>query len=287
MAKKSQTTGQPKTRKSVESGAKSAKGRKSKREYKSRAEREQQLQRRIIIATIVISVVLVVGLVGVVVYDRFIVPNMAVATVNGQSITVAQFQERFRLERTLVNQQLSGIVNQLRNYGMDDQTILQQLQNTPPYSTWLNEVNFPDQLGQRVLDDMVNDLVIEQEAQAQGITVSDQQIETAKEDYFGYSPTATALAARDLTPTETVEPTMTPTPFVSPTPSPTPTLTPTPTVNPEATVEATAEVTVEPTQVLPTLPPTATLTGDQLHLSRKTTRTRPAAIWISSLPMRM
>jgi parvulin-like peptidyl-prolyl isomerase len=92
-----------------------------------------------------------------------------------------------------------------------------------------------------------------------GITVSQEDIDSAKQDYFGFDP-----ATAGQPPTPTITPTITPTPFVSPTPSPIPSATPTA----EATAEVTAEATsdVEPTASwtpLPTFTPTATLTADE------------------------
>ena len=84
----------------------------------------------------------------------------------------------------------------------------------------------PDQLGLRVLNDMIDDRLLELEASERNVSVDDDALRQAVEEYFGFDPTAVALIG--VEPTETPEPTITPSPFVSPTPSATPEPTATP-----------------------------------------------------------
>jgi parvulin-like peptidyl-prolyl isomerase len=267
MSKRSQTSGLPKRRSkpSTEAESGAGKGRLS-REYRSRAQREAELQRRVVIGVAAAVVLSGVILAIFIIKDLLIDPSQVVASVNGQNITVAEFQQRVRLERFLVSQQLSGIIDLYRNFGMTDEQINQQLLSQPPYSDWMSELQIPDQLGNRVVNDLVEDAIVRQEAAALGIIVSQEDIDAAKQDYFGFDP-----ATAGLPPTPTLTPTITPTPFVSPTPSPEPSATPTS----EATAEVTAEVTsdVEPTATwtpVPTFTPTATLTVDELRTQYET-----------------
>jgi parvulin-like peptidyl-prolyl isomerase len=261
MSKRSQTSGLPKSKSkpTTETESRTGKGKLS-REYRSRAQREAQLQRRVVLGVTAAVVVSVVVLAIFLVKDLLIDPNQIVASVDGQNITVAEFQQRVRLERFLLSQQLSGVIDLYRNFGMTDEQINQQLLSQPPYSDWMSELQIPDQLGNRVVNDLVEDAIVRQKAAELGITVSQEDIDAAKQDYFGFDP-----ATAGLPPTPTLTPTITPTPFVSPTPSPIPSATPTTEVTPEVTAEATAEV--EPTATwtpLPTFTPTATLTADEL-----------------------
>jgi hypothetical protein len=160
----------------------------------------------------------------------------------------------------LRQQQLSGMYQMYQSFGMTDEQINQQLLSQPPYSEWMTELQIPDQLGNRVVNDMVEDEIVRQKAAELGITITQEDIDAAKQEYFQFDP-----ATAGLPPTPTLTPTITPTPFVSPTPSPVPTTTPTPEITEEATVEATPEV--EPTATwtpLPTGTPTPTLTADEL-----------------------
>lgn len=248
MAKRRQTTGLPKQQSPTPPTQQEL-----KRERKSRAEREADIQRRVLIGTGVTVAIVVLILVAAVVIELFITPNQVVASVNGENITVAQFQERVRLERALLNLQINNYVSNIQALGLDPN----QFAGEEPLRTWLAQVQIPDQLGNSVIQRMVSDTLIRQQAQQLGISVSQEQIDSRIEDFLGFDPDALSEAEA----TETVEPTVTPTPFVSPTPS----ATPLPTSTPEPTEEATAEATDAP-EATPTytlVPPTPTQTAEE------------------------
>jgi peptidyl-prolyl cis-trans isomerase D len=248
-----QTTGQPKPKRAAAEAAEQA-----KRTQKSRHEREAEIQRYIVFGTIgVVAVVGVILLIAIII-DLLIEPNQTVATVNETNISVAQFENRVRLERALLNSQINNYILLLQSVGQDPNQYVQQ----EPLSGWLSQIQIPDQLGNRVLNDMITDTLVRQQAAERGITVSDEDIDREIGQVLGYDPDTAGLV-----PTPTNTPTITPTPFVSPTPSPTPA----PTNTPEATEESTAEATAEaaagtPTATWtpqPTPTATATLTADE------------------------
>ncbi len=258
MTKRSQTTGLPKETPRKPAGSDPA-GKQTAarttaerrpaggltREYRSRLEREQQVQRWLVRGTLITAAVIAVILIIAIVLDQVIRPNQVVASVGSDNITVADFQRRVRLERTLRIQQLTNAVTTYQSMGLDPNQLLQQ----EPYGTWFSDLRIPDQLGLTVVNELVDEQLIRQEAQARNLSASPEEIQTRIQEFFGYDP-----AALTTTPTATVTPTITPTPFVSPTPSPTPTITPTP----EVTAEATATVTP-----FPTIPPEPTLDATQ------------------------
>ena len=249
MSKRAQTTGAPKRRRRRRQDAaaegESAAQSRADSTFTSRAEREEQLQKWVIrgVAAVVGILLLLVAIAFA--FEQLIIPNQMVASVHGQGISVREFQQEYLLERNRLLLQL----NQVQNAGFD----LQQLGQQEPYATWLNEVNVPDQLGLRVLNDMVDNRLLAQEAASRNVSVDATAVRQAVERYFGYDPTEVALIGVEAT--ETPEPTVTPTPYVSPTPSPTAP----PTATPDAT-EATASadeaaeptVTPQPTVVEPT-----------------------------------
>ncbi len=255
MSKKSQTTGAPRRRRRrrqapATDGAENIIQSTDESSYKSRAEREEELQKWVIRGVIAVVGILILLVAIAFAFEQLIIPNQVVATVDGKGISVREFRQEYLLERNRLQLQL----NQLQNSGIDMQQFAQQ----EPYSTWINEVNVPDQLGLRVLNDMIDDRLLELEASARNVSVDDDALRQAVEEYFGFDPTAVALIG--VEPTEKPEPTITATPFVSPTPSATPE--PTATPDPEATAETeTAEedvepdVTPQPTVVEPTLSP--------------------------------
>lgn len=255
MTKRSQTTGLPKesSKKVAAETAVSEAGAKQKslqREYESRHEREERIQRWVIRVAIVAVVAIVALLAIAVILDQIVVPNQAVASVEGRTISVGDFQRRVRIERYLRNQGLRNAILQLQNFGItDSQQIMQQLQSTEPYSSWVGELQVPDQMGISVVNQLVDEQVVRNYAARNNITVSEADVDKQINQYFGFDPEALiATAEATAEATATVEPSPTPTPYVSPTPSPTPTVTPTPELTPTATYTP-----------LPTLPPAPTL----------------------------
>lgn len=224
--------------------------------------------------------ILVLAIAAYLVYEFLWIPQQTVVTVNGERITVAQFRERVEFERGIVIQQYSTLYSQIQQqasmFGVDVETYLQQDTATrTQLETLQREATFPDALGQRVLDEIVDETLIQQEFNARGLSLNDEQV-----NYARLQMNATEFALLGSVPTETVTPTVTPTPLVSPTPSPTPlptntpTVTPSPTVNPEqtaeATAEATSEVTAEATE-LATLPPSPTPSREDMINDREET----------------
>jgi len=242
---------------------------------RTRAEREEALNRLIIRSIIAISAVFVIVFAILIINDQLIVPNQTVAIVNGENITVREFRERVRFERALVSQQMNSRIaaaqQQATQFGVD---VNQLLQNDQQFLGLQREFSVPDLLGQRVINEMVNDKLIEQEAQSRNITVDANLIEGEINDFFGFDPTQVALVGTPATATPTA--TITATPLVSPTPAPTafPTATAvpveeTPEATPEAESTADAESTAEATEdalaQAPTLAPSPTPSQDDLR----------------------
>lgn len=238
-----------------------------KREYASRKEQEADIQRLIILVTIVVAVLVAVILVAAFAIDQFVVPNQVVATIDGQNVTVGDFQRRVRFERVIRNERINQEIANLVGAGLDPNLLAQQ----EPYSTWLRELQVPEQLGSRVVDEIVEERLVRAEAAERGISVSEADIDQQINEFFGYDPEQLALIGAE--PTATPEPTITPTPFVSPTPSPEPTATPTLEATAESTAEATAEATSEiaPT-AFPTIPAAPTIDATEITTLFNSTR---------------
>src|SRR5688572_13449205 len=182
-----------------------------------------------------------------------------VAKVNGVTVTTGEWQERVRFQRS----QMLNMYNQYMTYqqfGMDVTQQLQQIQGT---------LAAPEILGQQVLDQMSDEILIRQEAEKRGISVSKEEVDTYFKETFGFVPDGTATPT--ITPTEFAFPTLSSeqlTIFPS-TPTEASTSTATPTGTPDAATTPTATATTAPptpTAVpeLPTASPTAyTLEGFQ------------------------
>ncbi len=251
----------------------------------ARLERERRQSRLILYAFIGILVV-VLGLIGYGYLDlNYLQAKRPVAKVGDVKITSAQWEARVRLQR----QQLLVQYSQMQYYqafGLDVTSQIDQITSS---------LDDSQTLGQNVLDTMVNEEIIRQEAAKRGITVSQEEVDHMIQDVYQYFPNGTPTPT--VTPTEVTMPTIpaeafklvtiTPTPSATPaatgtpgptetpaastptegTPSDTPTEggaatgTPAPTDTPTAAPTATLEPTGTPTATLgPTETPTPTAT---------------------------
>ena len=251
-----QTTGLPRKRVTPAAAEKSGS------EYVSRAERETRLQRWVLIGTGVTIALVVLILVGATVLELLVTPNSAAARVAGETITIAQFQERARLERAILNTRINNYISLLSASGLD----ANQFTGQEPLRGWLAQVQNSDQLGTAVIDLMIEDVLVRQAAGQRGLSVDQAQIDAQIEEFLGLQPPSQEPAVADE-PRPTLVPAATRTPFVSPTPRPQPTATlaPTVTLTPDAPQPtATLSVTVDATPLYTPVPPTATPTFDEV-----------------------
>jgi len=173
-----------------------------------------------------------------------------VAEVNGEKITTKQFQAHVTLQR---NQLLSQYVEYLQYqqvFGMDTSAQLQQIESS---------LNTPTIVGQQVMDDLIRNVLIRQEAQKRGISVSAEEIEAFKKTQFLFFPDGTPTPTITPTQVDVTYPTLSAEQLALVTVTPVPTKGPTSTALPTATVEP--AFTPEPTStVAPTPLPSATPT---------------------------
>ncbi|MEJ5313569.1 MULTISPECIES: peptidylprolyl isomerase [Anaerolinea] len=225
----------------------------SNRKHLARIEREK-MQRRYLLLGTAIVLIAVVGLIVYGILEQTVLQqNRAVAQVGQEKITVKEFQTEAKFWRYLQVQQYNNLASNpilVQFYG----SYLQELENS---------LADPQIIGKQVLDAMIEDALVAQEAARRGITVSEEEIDKEMQEAFGFfingtpTPTVTAtpfatatLTTQQLTwlpPTDTPEPTATPEP-ATPTPEVTPTPEPSATPTPEGpTPTATASPTPLPT----------------------------------------
>ncbi len=225
-----------------------------KYQYFNRRVQAQQRLLHIIIGSIV-GIVLLLLLAGLV-WQYVLLPDRAVARVNGEPITLHEFQVRVRIERMTLINQVNYYLTFFQIFGDQPEMLNQFL---TPLQSILSRLQDTETLGQQVLDAMVDERLIVQEAQRRGIQVTEAEVDKAIQEAFGYYAAGT------------------PTPAPSPTPWPTSTLSPTqqallgpsPTPSPTATLAATATPTTEaePT-ASPTPKPTATPFTEEAYRQR-------------------
>ncbi|NTW13129.1 MAG: hypothetical protein HGA30_07450, partial [Anaerolineales bacterium] len=126
------------------------------RKHVARLERERR-QVTIVRTVAIIMIGVVIALIGYGYLDaNYLQLQKPVAEVNGEKLTIKDFQERVQLQRVnLVNMYQQYQFYQ-QNFGMDT---TQQIQEIEFY------LNSPESLGQLVIDQMVSEALIRQEAE--------------------------------------------------------------------------------------------------------------------------
>src|SRR5712691_9542801 len=170
------------------------------RRYRSRAERNAAYNRLTLITAGIIGGIILLILAGALLLELVITPNQPVAVVGGQSISTHDFQRRVVFERWRQGSFLANMVNQFGQYGQQMLT-----GQGSPYANLYQQLSQPALMGQQVLDQMTNDLLIKQYADANNIKANDTDIQKRVDEFFGYQAVPT-------TPTATITPSITPTP---------------------------------------------------------------------------
>ena len=225
------------------------------RKHVARKEREEKQIKTALIATgVVIGLALL--LLAYVLVDSYIFqPNKVVARVGDAEIKAGDFESnvtysRLNMLSTANNyayyaQLFGDSGSQFKSAGIE---LVAQLNNT-------------ELMGENVLNQMIDDQLIREEAAKRGITVSDDEIQEALQASFAFYPMGTKTPT--ITPTIVNTPTWSSEQFALINPTETATPEPTSTATPEGwepTAEATAivETEVVPEESTPTTEPTAT-----------------------------
>lgn len=195
-------------------------------------------QDRIIRISALVIILVVIGIVGYgILASTVLLPYRTVVSVNGEKVNVTQFQQEVKLQRIQA-------INQYIQYLQFAQMLgVQNPAQDPNFSGILQKqaelLNSTDKMGQQVLDLLIDDLLVRQEAKKRGITVSADEVEKALQESTSYFPNGTPTPAP--TATTAVMPTLNPTQLAL--------VTLTPTTGPAATatLDANATPTLEPT----------------------------------------
>jgi parvulin-like peptidyl-prolyl isomerase len=224
------------------------------KKHLARQERERRQTRLISgVAIGIVAIVILLIAYGLLNNTLFLYLRRAV-TVNGESLTMQEFQARVRVARQGLINQYMQYTELAQAYGIDPTT-------DPQLSQALNQItsnlDSPSGLGGQVMDDMINDLIIRQYAKTHGIVVTEADIEDAIHGGLGYYPSGTPTPT--LTPAELIYPTLNATQLALVSPTPTATLTLTPTFAPSSTPLPTPTPNMTSTATgVPTPLPTAT-----------------------------
>jgi hypothetical protein len=142
--------------------------------------------------------------------ENVFILNEPVANINGETISTREFQNRVRLARLTLNQQIA------RAQALGDS------QSAEQYAQQLAD---PKGLGAQVLNEMRDEILLKQGAAEFGVSVAPDEVQVFLEEDLGYlrnPPTPAPTRTPAPTPTVTEPITQTPTPTITPFPTATP-----------------------------------------------------------------
>jgi parvulin-like peptidyl-prolyl isomerase len=223
------------------------------KKHVARLERERR--QVMIIRIIAIGLItFVVGLIGYGYLDlNYLQLKKSVAVVNGDKASVTQWQEYVQLQRINLANTLQQYQFYQQNFGMDTSQQQQQV---------LSSLKLPEVLGQQVVDQLIDDMLIRQEAKKLGITVSADEVEKSIQESYQFFPDGTLTPT--VTPTTFMYPTLTSKQLTLYPSTATPTQVLTSTPEATATPDLSSTATATPTEALPTptfVPEAATATA--------------------------
>jgi peptidyl-prolyl cis-trans isomerase D len=152
-----------------------------------------------------------------------------VAEVNGEKISTQEFKARVVMQRNQLLNQYMQYQQYQQSFGFDMSSQIQQIQSS---------LDAPTDIGQQVLDALINEALIRQEADRRGITVSPDEVEKFTREQFGYFPDGTPVPTATPTEVTVTYPTLSPEQLALVTVTPVPTEGPTATQPPTATTPA-------------------------------------------------
>ena len=151
-----------------------------------RVQREKRLNKAVLYSTIgVVGVVLGSLIVGLVL-TNFVWPQQAIAVIGDTEISTRDYQKRVRYERL----QLVGQYNQ-------NAQILNLLgggANSEQFQNVMQQIQFqlqPGIISRTVIEGMIDEVIIEQEAADRNIEVSGEEVDELLQSLFGYFPDGT------------------------------------------------------------------------------------------------
>lgn len=223
------------------------------KKHLARLEREKRQARYILLGTILVVIAVIVLIGYGVVNEKVLKPRRSIAVVGTDKISISDFQEYARFMRQQYISQYYQTYELSQIFGSDENSKAyfdNSLQNIA------NQLE-PSVLGQSVLNSLIEDKLIRQEASRRGITVATEELNKDVERYFNYYPNGTPTPTTTATPwaTSTLSPlqlTLVP-PIATPTASPTPTMT---------VLTATSTQVLTPTQTSTPLPTATPYTAD-------------------------
>lgn len=144
------------------------------KKHLARKEKEHR-QTRIILAVTIAVLVVIVGLIVYGLIDSYLIkPNRPIANVGKEVITVGEFEKKVKYSRLSLINQAYMYVQYSQMFGDLGSSFISNAQSI--VSQMADNVS----IGSDVLDSMIDEIIIEEEASKLGLTVSDLEIQEAK-----------------------------------------------------------------------------------------------------------
>ncbi len=225
------------------------------RKHIVRQEKEQRQIRAIMISGGIVLLAVLALVVYSLVNTLYVQPNKSVAFVGDTKITAREFESQVRYSRLTSLNQAASYAEYGQMFGSMGGSFMSTAKNL------VDQLNNPINYGKTVLDRMIDDQLIKEEADKLGIKISEDELKLELQTVFNFYPDGT------LTPT--ITPTMVATPTLSEaqvaiikpteTPTPAPTLDPTQVLGTEAagSSQQTATAQALPTEPVVELTPTS------------------------------
>jgi len=171
-----------------------------------RHKKDEDIQ-RILIWIAVAVLAIIVAVLGYGLYmEKVVKPGRPVAKVNAVEINTQAYQARVRYQRILTLEQIGLYTDYLKKIGTDEafQALVQQFEATKASLENQLSPGMTVPFGKQVLDQMVEEEFVRQEAAARGLTVSAAEIDQQTEQFLGYDREADVAASEAVTETQSV-----------------------------------------------------------------------------------
>ncbi len=166
------------------------------RKQRSRLEREAYL-RKLLFGGLALVAVIVIGVLAYgIVTELIIKGRQPVAVVDGEPIATVDFQSRVKFQRAQMENQLQMLYMQQQQMDPEDESSQFYLSYLQNQIQQIQEQLAPENavaVGDQVLEQMIQEELVRQEAERRDITVSEDEVQETIEGYFGYEPGATPV----------------------------------------------------------------------------------------------
>ncbi len=167
------------------------------KKHLARLERERRQTRIIVIVSIVILAFILLSIAYGALNETVLLNYKSIEVVNGEKVTVREFQARSRATREQLVNQYMYYYQLAAMFGMDPST-------DPSLSQMFSEIQYqlesPETLANQVLSYIEDDLFIRQYAEKTGILITAEEIQAELESDFGYFPLGTRTPTLTSTP---------------------------------------------------------------------------------------